>query len=39
MSLPASLASRLELPVLGSGKTDYVTARRMAIDQLGLEAA
>ena len=28
-----------EIPVLGSGKTDYVSARRMAMESLGLDMA
>ncbi len=39
LMVPHDIVKVSELPVLGSGKTDYVTARRMAIDQLGLEAA
>jgi hypothetical protein len=27
------------MPVLGSGKTDYTAARRIAVERLGLEAA
>lgn len=39
LMLPQNIIKVQELPILGSGKTDYVAARRMAIDQLGLEAA
>ncbi|WP_378943481.1 AMP-binding protein [Mesorhizobium sp. ANAO-SY3R2] len=39
LMLPHDIIKVQELPILGSGKTDYVAARRMAIDQLGLEAA
>ncbi|MEJ6781504.1 AMP-binding protein [Aminobacter sp. Piv2-1] len=39
LMVPHDIVKVGELPVLGSGKTDYVTARRMAIEQLGLAAA
>lgn len=38
LMLPHDIIKVRELPILGSGKTDYVAARRMAIDQLGPEA-
>jgi acyl-[acyl-carrier-protein]-phospholipid O-acyltransferase/long-chain-fatty-acid--[acyl-carrier-protein] ligase len=28
-----------EIPVLGSGKTDYVAARKLAVEQLGSSEA
>lgn len=39
LMVPHDIVKVSALPVLGSGKTDYATARRMAIDQLGLAAA
>ncbi|MGF7006080.1 AMP-binding protein [Aminobacter sp. BE322] len=39
LMVPHDIVKVGELPVLGSGKTDYVAARRMAIEQLGLAAA
>lgn len=38
LMVPNDIVKVAELPVLGSGKTDYATARRMAMDQLGLAA-
>ncbi|PWK75614.1 AMP-binding protein [Aminobacter sp. AP02] len=38
LMVPHDIIKVSEIPVLGSGKTDYVTARRMALDQLGLAA-
>lgn len=37
--VPAEVVRVKEIPVLGSGKTDYVSARRMAMESLGLEMA
>lgn len=39
LSVPADIIKVKEIPVLGSGKTDYISARRMALDHLGLSAA
>lgn len=39
LMVPHDIIKVAELPVLGSGKTDYVTARSMAIERLGLAAA
>ena len=38
LMVPQDIIKVVELPVLGSGKTDYVAARRMAMTQLGLAA-
>lgn len=38
LMVPHDIIKVHEIPVLGSGKTDYVAARRMALDQLGLAA-
>lgn len=38
LMVPHDIIKVREIPVLGSGKTDYVAARRMAIEQLGLAA-
>lgn len=38
LMVPHDIIKVSEIPVLGSGKTDYVTARRMALDRLGLAA-
>jgi acyl-[acyl-carrier-protein]-phospholipid O-acyltransferase/long-chain-fatty-acid--[acyl-carrier-protein] ligase len=37
--VPADIIRVTEIPVLGSGKTDYVSARRMAMESLGLGMA
>ncbi|MCX7305124.1 MAG: AMP-binding protein [Hyphomicrobiales bacterium] len=37
--VPADVVRVKEIPMLGSGKTDYVTARRLAMQSLGLELA
>jgi acyl-[acyl-carrier-protein]-phospholipid O-acyltransferase/long-chain-fatty-acid--[acyl-carrier-protein] ligase len=39
LMVPQDIVKVSELPVLGSGKTDYVSARKLAIERLGLEAA
>ncbi|SFT97909.1 AMP-binding protein [Mesorhizobium sp. YR577] len=39
LMLPQDIVKVGEIPVLGSGKTDYVSARKLAIERLGLEAA
>ncbi|MBA3448060.1 MAG: AMP-binding protein [Pseudaminobacter sp.] len=36
---PHDIVKVLEMPLLGSGKRDYVSARRLALDRLGLDAA
>ncbi|RUV95418.1 AMP-binding protein [Mesorhizobium sp. M1A.F.Ca.IN.020.04.1.1] len=36
LMVPNDIIKVEEIPVLGSGKTDYVSARRLAIDRLGL---
>ncbi|AMS43466.1 MULTISPECIES: AMP-binding protein [Aminobacter] len=38
LMVPHDIIKVHEIPVLGSGKTDYVAARRLALDQLGLAA-
>ena len=37
--VPGDIVKVKEIPVLGSGKTDYVSARRMAMESLGLGLA
>ena len=39
LMVPAEIIKVPEIPVLGSGKTDYVSARRIAFERLGLDAA
>jgi acyl-[acyl-carrier-protein]-phospholipid O-acyltransferase/long-chain-fatty-acid--[acyl-carrier-protein] ligase len=39
LMVPNDIVKVAEIPVLGSGKTDYASARRLAIERLGLEAA
>ncbi len=39
LAVPADIIKVKEIPVLGSGKTDYISARRLALDHLGLSAA
>ncbi|RWF61164.1 AMP-binding protein [Mesorhizobium sp.] len=39
LMVPNDIVKVEEIPVLGSGKTDYVSTRRLAIDRLGLSAA
>lgn len=39
LAVPADIIKVKEIPVLGSGKTDYISARRMALEHLGLSAA
>ncbi|MCA0057036.1 MULTISPECIES: AMP-binding protein [unclassified Mesorhizobium] len=39
LMVPNDIVKVEEIPALGSGKTDYVSARRLAIDRLGLSAA
>jgi len=39
LMVPNDIIKVDEIPVLGSGKTDYVSTRRLAIDRLGLSAA
>ncbi|TIO28366.1 MAG: 2-acyl-glycerophospho-ethanolamine acyltransferase [Mesorhizobium sp.] len=39
LMVPNDIIKVEEIPVLGSGKTDYVSARRLAIDRLGLGVA
>ena len=39
LMVPNDIIKVEEIPVLGSGKTDYVSTRRLAIDRLGLSAA
>lgn len=38
LMVPHDIIKVREIPVLGSGKTDYVAARHMAIERLGLAA-
>jgi acyl-[acyl-carrier-protein]-phospholipid O-acyltransferase/long-chain-fatty-acid--[acyl-carrier-protein] ligase len=38
LMVPHDIIKVHEIPLLGSGKTDYVAARRLALDQLGLAA-
>jgi acyl-[acyl-carrier-protein]-phospholipid O-acyltransferase/long-chain-fatty-acid--[acyl-carrier-protein] ligase len=37
--VPGDIVKVPEIPALGSGKTDYVAARRMAMERLGASAA
>ena len=37
--VPGDIVKVGDLPLLGSGKTDYPSARRIAIETLGLDAA
>ena len=37
--VPDDIIKVKEIPMLGSGKTDYVSARRMAMESLGLGLA
>lgn len=39
LMVPNDIIKVEEIPVLGSGKTDYVSARKLAIDRLGLGVA
>ena len=39
LMVPHDIVKVAEIPVLGSGKTDYATARKLALDKLGLDAA
>lgn len=39
LMVPNDIVKVEEIPVLGSGKTDYVSTRKLAIDRLGLSAA
>jgi acyl-[acyl-carrier-protein]-phospholipid O-acyltransferase/long-chain-fatty-acid--[acyl-carrier-protein] ligase len=39
LMVPGDIVKVAEIPVLGSGKTDYVSARKLAIERLGLSAA
>ena len=39
LMVPNDIIKVDEIPVLGSGKTDYISARKLAIDRLGLSAA
>jgi acyl-[acyl-carrier-protein]-phospholipid O-acyltransferase/long-chain-fatty-acid--[acyl-carrier-protein] ligase len=39
LAVPGDVIKVPEIPVLGSGKTDYVAARKLAVEQLGSSAA
>ena len=39
LMVPNDIVKVEEIPVLGSGKTDYVSTRKLAIDRLGLGVA
>ena len=39
LMVPNDIIKVEEIPVLGSGKTDYISARKLAIDRLGLGVA
>ncbi len=39
LMVPQDIVKVVELPVLGSGKTDYASARLLALERLGLSAA
>jgi acyl-[acyl-carrier-protein]-phospholipid O-acyltransferase/long-chain-fatty-acid--[acyl-carrier-protein] ligase len=39
LMVPGDIVKVAAMPVLGSGKTDYVAARRLALERLGLEQA
>jgi acyl-[acyl-carrier-protein]-phospholipid O-acyltransferase/long-chain-fatty-acid--[acyl-carrier-protein] ligase len=39
LMVPHEIIKVPEIPLLGSGKTDYVSARRIAFERLGLDAA
>jgi acyl-[acyl-carrier-protein]-phospholipid O-acyltransferase/long-chain-fatty-acid--[acyl-carrier-protein] ligase len=38
LMVPNDIVKVEEIPVLGSGKTDYVSTRKLAIDRLGVAA-
>jgi len=37
--VPQDIVKVEEIPVLGTGKTDYASARHLALERLGLSAA
>ena len=37
--VPGDIVKVGEMPLLGTGKTDYTSARRIAMEMLGLDAA
>jgi acyl-[acyl-carrier-protein]-phospholipid O-acyltransferase/long-chain-fatty-acid--[acyl-carrier-protein] ligase len=39
LMVPQDIVKVAEIPLLGSGKTDYAAARSLALDRLGLSAA
>ena len=39
LMVPADIVKVDAMPMLGSGKTDYLGARRVAMEMLGLDAA
>ncbi len=39
LSVPGDIVKVAEIPLLGSGKTDYAAAQRLALEHLGLSAA
>jgi acyl-[acyl-carrier-protein]-phospholipid O-acyltransferase/long-chain-fatty-acid--[acyl-carrier-protein] ligase len=39
LMVPHDIVKVAEIPLLGSGKTDYASARRLALEKLGLSAA
>jgi acyl-[acyl-carrier-protein]-phospholipid O-acyltransferase/long-chain-fatty-acid--[acyl-carrier-protein] ligase len=39
LMVPNDIVKVEEIPVLGSGKTDYVSTRKLAIEKLGLGVA
>ncbi len=39
LMVPDDIVKVTEIPLLGSGKTDYVSTRRLALERLGLELA
>jgi acyl-[acyl-carrier-protein]-phospholipid O-acyltransferase / long-chain-fatty-acid--[acyl-carrier-protein] ligase len=39
LAIPDDIIKIGEMPLLGSGKTDYTAARRIAVERLGLDAA
>ena len=39
LMVPGDIVKVAEMPLLGTGKTDYTSARRIAMEMLGLDAA
>jgi acyl-[acyl-carrier-protein]-phospholipid O-acyltransferase/long-chain-fatty-acid--[acyl-carrier-protein] ligase len=39
LMMPQDIVKVTEIPMLGSGKTDYASARRLALEKLGIAEA